>query len=387
MKENKSLRLNNHYRHVCLDLVIASLAKNTWQRYDSAYRMWERFCKDNELKVDIKNFGQNKRTFILWCWEKSHLAVSTVRTYLGSLKRVKNLADGLSRDEGDLEGILLKGMENLTIGKAKKSGETVPVTPDTLKLIRKGLCREKEKLTGQTIWTCCLVAFWGAFRLSELLGKTEDSFDKFSDLLWENIVLEGDKVTIHVKSPKTGGVLGSKATLFEIPEPSFCPVGALKRLKASQLNMGMGEPSLPVFRKSGGLALTKRVFLDTVNGLLDGKTANLTGKSFRTGLPSALENFPEIFRESHLKALGRWKGRSYQLYMKNDTPEFRWVFNLVAKTILNKNFTQENWKDGPSTSTGFWMGQKGKLLPTRKKTPTRRRIRRRGKTTETPGGS
>ncbi len=138
----------------------------------------------------------------------------------------ETLADSLSRDKGDLEGILLKGMENLTIGKAKKKWETVPVTPETLKLIRKGLCREKEKLTGQTIWTCCLVAFWGAFRLSELLGKTEDKFDKFSDLLWENLVLEWDKATIHVKSPKTGGVLGSKVTLFEIPEPSLCPVGA-----------------------------------------------------------------------------------------------------------------------------------------------------------------
>jgi hypothetical protein len=36
MRKNKSLRLNDHYRHVCLDLVIASLAKNTWQHYDSA---------------------------------------------------------------------------------------------------------------------------------------------------------------------------------------------------------------------------------------------------------------------------------------------------------------------------------------------------------------
>jgi hypothetical protein len=114
-----------------------------------------------------------KRNFILWCWEKSNLAVSSIKTYLGVLKRVNNLANSLGKNEGDLEGVLLKGMANLRIGQPRKKLDVVPVTPETLKLIRRGLSRLKEKLTGQTIWACCLVAFWGAFRLGELLGKTE----------------------------------------------------------------------------------------------------------------------------------------------------------------------------------------------------------------------
>jgi hypothetical protein len=52
------------------------------------------------------------------------------------------------------------------------------------------LAREKEKLTRQSVWTCCLVAFWGAFRLGELLGKSEKIFDKFSDLQWGTLSLE-----------------------------------------------------------------------------------------------------------------------------------------------------------------------------------------------------
>jgi hypothetical protein len=272
-------------------------------------------------------------------------------------------------------------MENLRMGKINTRSDGVPVTPDMLRLIKEGLSRNKERLTGQTIWTCCLVAFWGAFHLGELLGKSELRFDKFSDLLWENVVLEGDKATIHVKSPKTRGARGALATLFEIPDEGLCPVRALHRLRASQGNFGLGEAHLPVFRKSNGKFLTKGGFLDKINRILERHSIGLTGKSFRTGLPSALENFPQAFQESHLKALGRWKGRSYQLYMKNDTPEFRWVFQLVANTLLNRNVVQVKRNGGPATSTGSWRDLMGKSPPKRKTIPIRKKTRTRGKTT------
>jgi hypothetical protein len=194
LENNNFSRLNARYRTVCLDLVIASLAKNTWQRYDSAFRMWERFCTDCGIKADFNDFPTYKRNFILWCWENSNLAVSSIGTYLGVLKRVKQLADSLSKDEGDLERVLLKGMANLKIRKTSNRSDTVPVTPETLKLIRKGLSQWGERLSGQTIWTCCLVAFWGAFRLGELLGKTERKFDKFSYLLWKTWNWKGTRL-------------------------------------------------------------------------------------------------------------------------------------------------------------------------------------------------
>jgi hypothetical protein len=273
------------------------------------------------------------------------------------------MARDLETGKGELEKILLRGMGNLTTREPKTHSEPFPVTPETLKQIKAGLRRFEEKLTGQTVWTCCLVAFWGAFRLGELLGKSENKFDRYSDLLWENVRLDGDKAIIHIKSPKTGEPKGLVATLFEISDEGFCPVRALKRLKASQENFGLGEPQLPVFRKSGGKILTKRGFLAEVNRILGNHSIQLTGKSFRTGIPSALENFPQIFQESHLKALGRWKGRSYQLYMKNDTPEFRWVFQLVANTLLSKNSMQEKQSDGPATWTGSWKSPTGRFLP------------------------
>jgi hypothetical protein len=131
------------------------------------------------------------------------------------------------------------------------------------------------------------------------------------------------------------------------------PVTALAGLKTSQENFSMGKPGEPIFRETSGKFLTKRVFSNIVNKGRGRGVPQITGKSFRSTLPSALENFPKLFRESHLKALGRWRGRSYQLYMRNDQLEFRHVFQAVSSALLESSSTQVNWKDDLATWTEF----------------------------------
>jgi hypothetical protein len=48
-----------------------------------------------------------------------------------------------------------------------------------------------------------------------------------------------------------------------------------------------------------------------------------------------LESFPQEFRENHIKSLDRWKSRAYQRYMRNDSPEFKWLFGKVADMLKN----------------------------------------------------
>jgi hypothetical protein len=217
--------------------------------------------------------------------------------------------------------------------------------------------------------------------LGELLGNDALRFDKYSSLLWEDVRLTQNSAEIRIKSAKVRGLPGNVAYLFAIPDKFLCPVNALARLKKSEQNLGMGSELSPVFKETGGKLLTKKVFLKIVNAATGKVDSEITGKSFRTGLPSAMENFPEIFRDSHVKALGRWRGHSYQLYMKNDKPEFRWVFEMVSSALLNENFRQENRKGGPATWTEPCNFRKGKLP--RKRSPVlakKQKVTRRKKT-------
>jgi hypothetical protein len=52
-----------------------------------------------------------------------------------------------------------------------------------------------------------------------------------------------------------------------------------------------------------------------------------------------LENFPQEFHENHIKSLGRWKSQAYQRYMRNDSPEFKWVFGKIANLLI-KNYSE-----------------------------------------------
>jgi hypothetical protein len=377
MENNELFHGDPKYCRTCLALVAASLARNTWKRYNSALRLWEKFLKKSGLVVELIDVDVWEKKFLIWGWHDKRLKVSTLKTYLSELKELGRLAKNLATMGNDLGLYLLRGMSNLATPPEENRVPTEPLTIEDLRSIRKGLENFDWKLTGQSVWTCCVVAFWGAFRLGELLGSDTKNFDKFSSFLWEDVQLGSDTVKIRVKSAKVRGPPGNSVLLFSVPDKKLCPVAALCRLQKSEQNLGMGSTESPVFRETNGNLLTKKAFLQIVNSTRDEKRPIFSGKSFRTGLPSAMESFPESFRDSHVKALGRWRGRSYQTYMKNDTPEFRWVFNRVASVLLNKNFSQVNREDDQTTWTESWNFPKArsprKRIPVRKKKVTVRR--------------
>jgi hypothetical protein len=122
-------------------------------------------------------------------------------------------------------------------------------------------------------------------------------------------------------------------------ESGFCPVRALKKLKALQKLSGIWKGDLPVFRRASGKNLTRETFLKVVNRALSAagfKGACLGGKSFRSGILSALKSLPQSFQEKHLKSLGRWKGNSYKFYMWDGPISFSETFDSVAEQLLKE---------------------------------------------------
>ncbi len=362
------------FANACLDLVSASLARNTWKQYNSALRLWKTFQAQTRENFDFLNPTTWNKKFIIWGWSVRQLAVSTIKIYLSELEKLGKIAKGLETLGTGLEKIFFQGMSNLGSHRQEKTDRVVPLTIADLKRIRINLGKQNRKFTGQSVWACCLTAFWGAFRLGELLGRSSYKFDVFSDLLLEDINWGQDWVRIKIKSAKVKGPPGNSALLFSIPDQKLCPVAALARLKKSQANFSMGNANEPVFRETNGKFLTKRVFLDIVNKMKGRNCPQISGKSFRSALPSALENIPNSFRESHIKALGRWRGHSYQVYMRNDEPEFRRVFETISSALLKQNPVQENWESDPATWTVSWGSRKGSSARKAKRTQARSKI-------------
>jgi hypothetical protein len=224
----------------CVKLLSCKIARATWGRYAAAVKIWKRFS-DEKGGVTNVSFENSRVEFIGWCASKRDLAPSTVRTYLGALKNLFQLKIEWAAGKGELlEKSLLKGLENIRgqTNQKRKARKTIPVSLKILGNVKRSL-RLQNWAQGSKIcvWAACLVAFWGVFRLGELLPKSELKFDKSSDLLWSDVRIskrEKGGILLKVRGCKVRGNPGNSARLFNLEKKEFCPVAALEALKNSQ---------------------------------------------------------------------------------------------------------------------------------------------------------
>jgi hypothetical protein len=184
------------------------------------------------------------------------------------------------------------------------------------------------------------VAYWGLFRLGELLPEKERKFDIFSHLLWKDITLLSDRAIFNIKSPKINIAQNRRVILFKLGDGRFCPVSALKSLKKVLKKRNLLKDNKPVFLRGSGRSFSRKTFLRSVNSVLNldvKKKEILSGKSFRSGIPSELAASPSLLcSENVMKTLGRWKGPSYRKYIRDPIPENHWIFHSVSSLLLNR---------------------------------------------------
>ncbi len=169
-------------------LLKSSLAKKTWSKYRSAWNKWKQFASDTKLGDPERFTPELGLTFTCWCKARKNLKASTVSRYLASLQKLNSLTHsfetgrkgGLQQVSGTvfLQKILLKGLKNLEKGNSQEKKVTA-MDLKTLQQIRKGLLKGGwKKVTRTSVWAACLKAFWGSFRLSEILPPSATRFDK-----------------------------------------------------------------------------------------------------------------------------------------------------------------------------------------------------------------
>jgi hypothetical protein len=204
----------------------------------------------------------------------------------------------------------------------KGKGKCRRVRPVTLNLLRKvGMYLNSTRwksLSKKAVWAVCTLAYWGSFRLGELLTGKSKIFYQYSDLLGGDVSMEGEKaVRVRVKSPKVVGRGEEVVWVRKVADRTLCPVRAVERLLRELRKQGLRKDDRPAFRLASGRFFTRGRFLRALNSLLrlEGE-AGVTGKSFRSGLPTDLLNIAGKREDDTTRFLGRWAGRSYQSYQR-----------------------------------------------------------------------
>jgi hypothetical protein len=171
-----------------------SIANKTWSTYNSAHNMLLQCSSDTNSDLSLPLSEDKTLIFIAWCIEKGN-AVSTVRSYLSGLKTFQ-VANKFGEQEllTPLVNKVLQGHEHMPKAKAGSS-KRLPCTISILKLLKTKLRIAKlDKQIKLLIWSACTIAFYGAFRMGELLCKSVSTYDPRYSLLRKDVTIIKCKV-------------------------------------------------------------------------------------------------------------------------------------------------------------------------------------------------
>jgi len=296
--------------------------------------------KETKTKMDIPLQNRQVLVFIDWLARYRNLKGTTINTYLSGIRQL-HIVQGLEPPilRTGLVKLVLKGLTNRDGIQARAEHLTgrLPMTTNVMLLLEKLINRLDLTHTDKAmVWAVATLAFAGAFRISELLCKTESTFDPDFDLLGSNVKFSMDskgKETLHVtlKCPKESkNKAPTVVDVFQNDGP-LCPIKAVK-----QWTKGVKYPeNLPFFCFQNGTPLTgakMNILLDkTLGKFTDKNIGKFTTHSFRIGLASELGRLG--FSDEEIQEAGRWSSRAFESYIRLQ----RTKRSVMAKQIRTLN--------------------------------------------------
>jgi len=323
-------------------LLQASLASSTWQKYMCGWRAFRKFEEKIGVQYRWPLSKEALRNFAVFMLESRKVKANSVRAYLASLACLHKLRGWHNYEIKDWTiNAILKGGTNLMVmnGLVRSSRRRV-VTVALLRIIGSRLSRSGwSGSSRQTVWAACLLAFFGTFRMGELLASRRRSFDSLSTLTWGSVKYREDgSYLIHIKMPKSGRVEGEFVDIFQYSTDSrICPVRAMMKQKTRQKEMGLGREEDPVFAMAKESFLTKDWLNDILRSLLgdlvDYNKDSISGHSFRAGLPSLIAKNPDLMSSQDIQGWGRWSSEAYQCYTRLRLDQKRQIFDKIVQVM------------------------------------------------------
>ena len=325
----RTFKKHNLPASVIVALVAAanfSLAAGTFKSYGTAERHIIRCEKETKVKMRFPFGDKETLTYIGWLIGSRKVSAKTVEKYLAGLRMV-HMKEGYNVPalRPDIVKAILTGLaqkERLDLRLGKKA-ERLPVTISVLDLIRHELIKSPWPIARKRMMlTVCYLAFFGSFRIHEILAREKMVFDVQTTLLGNNLKIEfwPEKKTkvlkIWLKSPKE--LKNGTGVMVEIfPTNNYlCPIKALEKWRRSS-KIAKTEVK-PVFRHEDGSNYTGREFNEDLKKLLgkhlDYKQGKILSHSFRAGLATMMAK--SGYSDEEVMRTGRWNSAAFLSYCK-----------------------------------------------------------------------
>lgn len=205
------------------------------------------------------------------------------------------------------------GVARAAASKTSSSRIRLPITAQVMAGIQQKLTTDNIP-EAKLIWAVACTAFFGFFRLGELLPSSLS--EAKSCVQWEDIAVDNrvkpKMFRIFLKKSKTDQFGKGAHIILGSTDKQVCPVSSLTSYLASRPS----SPG-PLFINAEGSPITKPRFVNHIRDIL--RTLGLpqdqfAGHSFRIG--AATTAAYKGVQDSTIKTLGRWQSSAFLQYIR-----------------------------------------------------------------------
>jgi len=297
-------------------LLAHSLAKNTWNTYDTAEKVLRIFCAEKNIPTALPLSSDTVIHFVTWLACDRKLSAPTVTVYLSSIRHLHTQHNlPVPNVRSDFVKALIQGKRNSELA-GQSLPKRKPVTADLLLDIKKKLAAKNKPLSYKRMaWSACTMLFFGACRASEILVQHTAKFDSVFSFTDKKIQLQQNssgqkKLVLELTAPKESKNCPPVfIEIFQAANREICPVAAWEKWQQCR-RTGTG----PHFREDGGKPFTISALNKELKEIC-GSESGISSHSFRIGAATAMGSLG--FQDKDIQAVGRWKSQAYDRYIRH----------------------------------------------------------------------
>ncbi|XP_055345168.1 uncharacterized protein LOC129593014 [Paramacrobiotus metropolitanus] len=243
------------------------------------------------------------------------LGTSTTIVYLAGIDNAHSEV-GISRPSAT--AAITRAVNGLKRLNMPGTDRRLPITLDMMRSMEENLHNSHLPQQDQLLyWSAFCVAFFGLFRVSELVTNETGKCCPASTLRFSDVILNEDALIITIRSSKTDQFHPGYRITLSATGRSVCPVRSTKAYMDVRITTGKNDP---FFILPNGSYVTRHSFERAMKtGLAGVPDIDRYGThSFRIGGSSAAA--ANGTSHQRLQEAGRWRSNCYTRYVRNTVP-------------------------------------------------------------------